>query len=166
MVEARALSSACGAATGEPFLLTGCTELSWLERNKQTALVALVLVAILLLIVSLAALHLHFRRKIPTLFILCSTPERGLGGENIMEHAVRIAKRFGIVFQIIYDQKGSSNNYEQRDKHVDWSDSDSVAGSSCASTARQALAQKRPPSTRFVEHAGSSLTQASICAPR
>ena len=136
MVEARALILDCGAGAGEPFLLTGCAELSWLERNEQTALVALVLIAII--IVSLAALHLHFRRKIPTLFILCSTPERGQGGEKIMEHAVRIAKRFRRKFQIVYDRAGSSNAYKQRDKDVDWKDSDSVADSSCAPPALQA----------------------------
>ena len=155
MVEARALSSACCAATGEQFLLTGCMELSWLERNKKTALVALMLIAII--IVSLAALHLHFRRKIPTLFILCSTPERSLDGVEIMVNAVSIAARFRRMFQIVYDQAGSSNSYKERDRDVNWKDKESVAESSCASTAaRQALALKRR----------CSLTQASICAPR
>ena len=140
MVEARALILDCGAGAGEPFLLTGCAELSWLERNEQTALVALVLVAILLLIVSLAALHLHFRRKIPTLFILCSTPERSLDGVEIMVNAVSIAARFRRKFQIVYDQAGSSNAYEHRDKDVNWNSSDSVTDSSCAPPALQANA--------------------------
>ena len=107
--------------------------------------------------ISLAVAYLHFRRRIPTLFILCSTPERSLDGVEIMQHAVRIAARFRREFQIVYDQAGSSNSYKQRDRDVNWKDKESVAESSCASTAaRQALALKRR----------SSLTQASICAPR
>ena len=62
----------------------------------------------------------------PTLFILCSTPQRGLRlkkfragqldfkaswsdvpGPEIMQQAVRIAKRFR-AFQIAYDQAGAS----------------------------------------------------------
>ena len=119
---------------GGPFRLTGCTERSWLERNKQLAFVAIVAIAM----ISLAVSYLHFRRRISTLFILCSTPERSLDGVEIMQHAVRIAARFRRKFQIVYDQAGSSNAYEQRDKDVNWNSSDSVADSSCAPPALQA----------------------------
>ena len=114
--------------------------------------------------ISLAVAYLHFRRRIPTLFILCSTPERSLDGVEIMQHAVRIAARFRREFQIVYDQAGSTNSYKQRDRDVDWNDLDSVAESSCALAARQ----KRPPHQGSLSTLGFSLrlSQASICSPR